>query len=88
MEAKERQCNALEGCRGVLGEEHPRTLEIMDNLALVLQNQGKYAGAQHMHRHTLKLMEKGFGEEHPKTKRCRDNLASCLQAEEEARKRG
>ena len=34
----------------VLGKEHPETLASMNNLALVLGQQGKYKEAERMHR--------------------------------------
>ena len=60
----------------------------MTNLALVLQNMGKYAEAEQMYRQALERMEEGLGDGHPTTKLCRNNLAKCVRAEEEAGKRG
>jgi hypothetical protein len=40
----------------VSGEEHPRTLTSMNNLAQALSGQGKYAEAEAMHRQTLALI--------------------------------
>jgi hypothetical protein len=40
---------ALQLKEKVLGKEHPSTLNSMDNLALVLHSQGKYAEAEGMH---------------------------------------
>ena len=51
----------------VLGEEHSSTLTIMNNLALVLDSQGKYEEAESMHRQTLATREKVLGLEHPDT---------------------
>ena len=53
----------------VLGKEHPYTLSSMNNLALVLNEQGKYEEAEIMHREELKLCQKIRGKEHPSTKR-------------------
>ena len=39
----------------------------MNNLALVLSDQGKYEEAEEMHRQALKLYETVLGEEHPDT---------------------
>jgi hypothetical protein len=36
-------------CEEVLGKEHPDTLPIMNNLARVLNSQGKYDEAEAMH---------------------------------------
>jgi tetratricopeptide (TPR) repeat protein len=51
----------------VLGPEHPGTLTSMNNLALVLNGQGKYEEAEAMHRQTLARKEKLLGHEHPDT---------------------
>jgi Tetratricopeptide repeat len=49
-QVEEMQLQAL-GLRGtVLGKEHPDTLTSMNNLALVLSQQGKYEQAEEMHR--------------------------------------
>ena len=42
----------------VLGQEHPDTLGSMNNLAIVLDSQGKYEEAKKMHQQTLQLREK------------------------------
>ncbi|KAH0565005.1 hypothetical protein GP486_001603 [Trichoglossum hirsutum] len=62
----------------VLGEEHPSTLNSMNNLALVLRQQGKYEAAEKMHRRTLILRKKVLGEEHPSTLASMNNLAEML----------
>ena len=59
----------------VLGVEHPDTLMSMNNLAMVLQAQGKYEAAEEMHRQTLELREKVLGPEHPDTLTSMNNLA-------------
>jgi hypothetical protein len=41
----------------VLGAEHPSTLRSMNNLALVLDSQGKYAEAEQMRRRALQPRE-------------------------------
>ena len=51
----------------VLGPEHPDTLESINNLASVLNSQGKYEEAEAMHRQTLAGCEKVLGHEHPDT---------------------
>ena len=39
----------------MLGREHPDTLASMNNLAIVLDRQGKYSETEQMHRQTLEL---------------------------------
>lgn len=41
-----------------LGVEHPHTLVSMNNLASLLQSQGKYDKAERLYRQTLLLEEK------------------------------
>jgi hypothetical protein len=53
----------------VLGKEHPDTLTSMNNLAFLLQSQGKYDEAEPISRQILALMEKVLGKEHPDTGR-------------------
>ena len=47
----------------------------MNNLALVLSDQGKYEEAEEMHRQTLGLSETVLGKEHPDTLTSMNNLA-------------
>ena len=51
----------------VLGRKHPNTLTSINNLARVLNNQGKYEEADAMNRQTLATGEKVLGREHPET---------------------
>ncbi|KAF7507687.1 hypothetical protein GJ744_010240 [Endocarpon pusillum] len=60
-------------------ESHPLTLTSVNNLALVLQYQGKYEQAEQLHRRALAGNEKELGESHPLTLTSMDNLAVVLQ---------
>ena len=51
-------------CKRVLGKEHPDTLTSISNLAIALDNQGKYSEAEEIHRRTLKLRESVLRKEH------------------------
>jgi hypothetical protein len=62
----------------VLGKKHPYTLHSMNNLALVLQTQGKYDEAEKLHRRTLELEEKVLRREHPSTLQSMNNIALVL----------
>ena len=44
---------ALDGYEKMLGVEQPDTLTSVDNLALVLQDQGKYEAAEELHQRAL-----------------------------------
>ncbi len=62
----------------MLGKEHPDTLTSMNNLALVLKNQGKYKQTEQMHQQTLELIEEVLGNEHSKTFTSMNNLAEVF----------
>jgi Flp pilus assembly protein TadD len=51
----------LELRESVLGKEHPSTLTSMSNLALVLDDRGKYEEAEQIHRQALELRAKVLG---------------------------
>jgi tetratricopeptide (TPR) repeat protein len=68
----------LEQREKLLGKEHSDTLVSMNNLALVLSEQGNYAEAEKMHREELALREKVSGKEHPYTLTSMGNLALVL----------
>ncbi|KAG5744122.1 hypothetical protein H9Q70_013176 [Fusarium xylarioides] len=61
-----------------LGLEHPDTLTSVNNLGLVLQDQGKYEEAEEMHRRSLEGSEKTLGPEHPDTLTSVNNLGLVL----------
>ena len=63
----------------MLGKEHPSiVLMSMNNLAIVLSDQGKYEQAEEMHRQALGLSETVLGKEHPDTLTSMNNLATML----------
>ena len=64
---------------GVLGEEHPDTASSMNNLAIALQEQGKWQEAEEMHREVLEITRRDLGQEHRKTLASMNNLAIVLQ---------
>src|SRR5262249_44658590 len=51
----------------VLGPEHPHTATSLNNLALLLQDQGDLAGARLLYERALAINEKALGPEHPAT---------------------
>jgi tetratricopeptide (TPR) repeat protein len=65
----------------VLGREHPDTLTSMNNLAGVLDRQGKYKEAETMHRQTLAISEKMLMPEHPFRLTSMSNLALVLDSQ-------
>ena len=77
-EAEQMHRQALEGLKKVLGEEHPNTLDSMNSLAIVLNNQGKYEKAEQMHRQALEGSMKVLDKEHPDTLDRMNSLALVL----------
>ena len=60
------------------GQEHPSTLNSMDELALVLENQSKYPEAEDLYRQTLELKTTALGAQHSSTLWSMRNLAALL----------
>jgi tetratricopeptide (TPR) repeat protein len=58
-----------------LGVEHPDTLGIMHQLAVVYRGQGRYEEAEIQYKHVLALREKRLGLGHPDTLHTMHNLA-------------
>ena len=65
--------------RQVLGEHHADTLKSRHNLAVVLQEQGKWQQAEEMHKEVLEVMRQVLGEHHPDTLSSLTNLSCVLQ---------
>jgi tetratricopeptide (TPR) repeat protein len=59
----------------VLGEEHPDTLSVMDDLAGVYLYEGKFAAAQSLFTKGFEIQRRVLGEEHLETLISMDNLA-------------
>ncbi|KAK5268335.1 hypothetical protein LTR40_014288, partial [Exophiala xenobiotica] len=65
----------------ILGKDHPDTLISMNNLARLLESQGKYNTAEPLYRETLQLREKVLGKEHPQTLTSMNNLSRLLESQ-------
>ena len=61
-----------------LGEDHPETAESYNNLATLLDIQGRYAEAEPLYRKALDIDRRVLGEDHPETARGYKNLAYHL----------
>jgi tetratricopeptide (TPR) repeat protein len=61
-----------------LGEEHPATLTLMNNLALTLSQQGDLPGARTLHEKTLNIRTRVQGADHSDTLNSMNNLAATL----------
>jgi tetratricopeptide (TPR) repeat protein len=79
--ARRLQERVLEATTRVLGEEHPRTLVSMNNLALTLAAQGDHAGARRLQERELEATTRVLGEEHPDTLVSMNNLAETLRGQ-------
>ncbi len=58
-----------------LGADHPDTASSLNNLALLLQDQGDLVGARPLHQRALAIRETALGPDHPATAMSLNNLA-------------
>ncbi len=70
---------ALDIRKQTLGEEHPKTLKSMYNLADLLQGQGRLEEAESLTTRVLDIRKRVLGEEHPDTLSSIDDLAWFFQ---------
>ncbi len=70
--------SALALRKALLGEEHVDVAETLNNLAVVLREQGKYAEAEAMFRESLALWKKSTGEESRSIATVLNNLAAAF----------
>ncbi|WP_431946912.1 effector-associated constant component EACC1 [Micromonospora marina] len=78
MEAVRIYREVLNRRRLLFGDDHPQTLASMNNLAVVLQNQGDLEAAERLHRETYARAGRVLGPEHPTTLSSMNNLAGAL----------
>jgi tetratricopeptide (TPR) repeat protein len=67
--------------KGLLGQEHPDTLDSVSHLGLVLESQGKYTEAEAIHREALEVKKKVLGQEHPSTLDSVSHLGLVLESQ-------
>ena len=77
-EAETLQQQTLELTKAALGDDHPSTLDSMNNLAEVFRQQGKYAEAETLQQQTLELRKAALGDDHPSTLTSMNNLAEVF----------
>ena len=63
---------------GLLGPEHPDLAIELNNLAEVYRAQGRYSGAEPLHKRALAIWEKALGPEHPHVATSLGNYAALL----------
>src|SRR5262249_47066835 len=66
-----------------LGPEHPDAATSLNNLALVLRDQGDLAAARPLNERALAIKEKALGPEHPDTAASLNNLAWVLRDQDD-----
>jgi tetratricopeptide (TPR) repeat protein len=79
-----RKCDyrlSLETRRRVLGNEHPETLTMLNNLATLLKAEGRLTEAETYMREALETRRRVLGDEHPDTIASLNNLGTILLAE-------
>jgi tetratricopeptide (TPR) repeat protein len=69
------QEEALASCRRVLGDDHPNTMNAMNNLALGLRALGDLDGARELFEQALASCRRVLGDDHPDTLNAMNNLA-------------
>ena len=62
-----------------MGDDHPETLIAMNNLAVLLEAQGKLEEAESLHREAVERYRRVLGNEHESTLRSINNLSVVLQ---------
>jgi CHAT domain-containing protein/tetratricopeptide (TPR) repeat protein len=67
--------------KAVLGRDHPSTARGLNNLAVLLDEQGDYAAARPLYEQALAIRKAALGERHPDTATSLDNLAELLEAQ-------
>jgi tetratricopeptide (TPR) repeat protein len=77
-EVTDPQETALRLRRGHLGDEHPDTLGSINNMGLLLKNQGKYEEALSYYTEALEGLRRVVGDEHPSTLSSINNMGILL----------
>jgi tetratricopeptide (TPR) repeat protein len=77
-QAAQLYCDALAIREKALGPEHPDTAVSLNNLAVLLNDQGDLVGARSLHERALAINEKARGQTHKDTNRTRSHLARLL----------
>ena len=76
QDAERLEQQVLETVREDLGENHPDTLTIMNNLAMTYYDQGRYEEAEKLQKQAFQIRREVVGETHLHTQISRSNLAS------------
>ncbi|MDG2185688.1 MAG: tetratricopeptide repeat protein, partial [Mariniblastus sp.] len=68
----------LEVSRRTLGDEHPSTLRSINNMGVLLSNEGKYDEAQPYFTEALEVSRRTLGDDHPETLASISNMGNLL----------
>ena len=79
--AKEAYERALEIDRRVLGDDHPRLVVYLSNLATAVQNMGDLKRAETLFRDAIERNRRAYGDNHPDGVAAKENYALLLQRE-------
>lgn len=79
-EAEQYYTNYLAILTSSLGEDHPKTLSLMNNLGRSYHEQGLYDKAFPLYESCLALRRIKLGEDHPNTLNSMNNLASLFRS--------
>jgi tetratricopeptide (TPR) repeat protein len=71
----------LEQARNSLGVRDPRTLTLVNKLAILYQQQGRYAEAEPLFKEALQARREVLGPRHPDTLQSLNNLAAFYRAQ-------
>jgi eukaryotic-like serine/threonine-protein kinase len=67
--------------RRVLGDDHPRVTQRLNNLAIVAQNMGDLPQAESLYKEAIRRNERTYGEQHFETAAAKGNFGLLLQQE-------
>ncbi|HMD28129.1 MAG TPA: serine/threonine-protein kinase [Steroidobacteraceae bacterium] len=79
--AKRTYERSLDIDRRVLGDDHPRVMRRLNNLAIVAQNMGDLPQAENLYREAIPRYERTYGERHFETASAKGNFGLLLQRE-------
>ena len=63
-----------------LGPDHPDVAESLNNLAVLYDDQGRYADAEPLYKRSLAIREKALGPDHPDVAQSLNNLAGSIRS--------
>lgn len=75
-------CDRMRECaQAAFGADHPKTLNLVNDLGYLIACQNRYREAEPLHRTAYGALQQALGEDHPDTMRSLNDLAGCLHAQ-------